>query len=132
VEQLGAFFEAVGLAFQIIDDVLDVRGFERELKHRGEDIARGKVTLPVVKALGCLPASDRTWLGRALTVRADEPASVEDVANLLARCGALDACTALAREIVETAWAELDPVIEDSQFKLMFRAFSWYVLERHY
>ena len=37
-----------------------------------------------------------------------------------------------ATHAVQRAWAELDPVLPDSQFKLMFRAFSWYVLERHY
>jgi hypothetical protein len=33
---------------------------------------------------------------------------------------------------VENAWSKLDPVVDDSQFKLMLRAFGWYVLERHY
>ena len=132
VETLGAFFEAIGLAFQIIDDVLNLRGFERNLKQRGEDIAQGKVTLPVVKALGQLPTEQRSWLWRTLAARPSEPAVIDDVIRLLETCGALDQCTALARELVEEAWARLDPVLEDSQYKLMFRAFSWYVLERHY
>jgi geranylgeranyl pyrophosphate synthase len=54
------------------------------------------------------------------------------IARLLDECGALDACSALAREIVERAWEQLDPVLPESQCKLTFRAFSWYVLERHY
>ncbi|HWO14038.1 MAG TPA: polyprenyl synthetase family protein [Polyangiaceae bacterium] len=132
VERLGAFFEAVGLAFQVVDDVLDVRGFERNLKQRGEDIAQGKVTLPVVKALGRLPPSSRAWLWRTLAPGPRDPAQIEAIARLLEDCGALQACSSLAREIVEQAWAELDPVLPESQFKLMFRAFSWYVLERHY
>jgi len=132
VERLGAFFEAVGLAFQVVDDVLDVRGFERNLKQRGEDIARGKVTLPVVKALGVLPASARAGLWRTLALRPSDPAEIDAVARLLEECGALEACNRFAHELVEHAWAELDPVLPDSQFKLMFRAFSWYVLERHY
>jgi geranylgeranyl pyrophosphate synthase/predicted secreted hydrolase len=132
VEALGAFFEAVGLAFQIMDDVLDVRGFERNLKKRGEDIAQGKVTLPVVKALACLTADQRSWLWRTLASRPSDAGTIEDVTRLLEASGALDACTALARERVEEAWAVLDPLLPDSQSKLMFRAFSWYVLERHY
>jgi geranylgeranyl pyrophosphate synthase len=132
VERLGAFFEAVGLAFQIMDDVLNVRGFERNLKQRGEDIAQGKVTLPVVKAFGLLPAERRAWLWRTLAPRPSAPDQIEAIARCLEECGALDACSSLARSVVERAWAELDPVLPDSQFKLMFRAFSWYVLERHY
>jgi geranylgeranyl pyrophosphate synthase/predicted secreted hydrolase len=132
VERLGAFFEAVGLAFQIVDDVLNVRGFERNLKQRCEDIAQGKLTLPVVKALGLLPPDARAWLWRTLAPRPTEADRIEAIARCLDECGALDACSSLARSIVERAWAELDPVLPDSQFKLMFRAFSWYVLERHY
>lgn len=132
VERLGAFFEAVGLAFQIVDDVLNVRGFERNLKQRGEDIAQGKLTLPVVKALGALAPDARAWLWRTLAPRPSGTDEIEAIARCLEECGALDACSALARSIVERAWADLDPVLPDSQFKLMFRAFSWYVLERHY
>src|SRR5262249_46721320 len=44
IEGLGDFFEALGLAFQIVDDVLNLRGFENDLKERGEDIRAGKVT----------------------------------------------------------------------------------------
>ncbi len=132
VETLGAFFEAVGLAFQIVDDVLNLRGFERNLKERGEDIAQGKLTLPVVKALGSLPPDRRSWLWRTLATCPKDPGQIEDVIRLLEASGAVDACTALARDLVEQAWAKLDPMFPDSQSKLNFRAFSWYVLERHY
>jgi geranylgeranyl pyrophosphate synthase/predicted secreted hydrolase len=132
VETLGGFFEAVGLAFQIVDDVLNVRGFKGDLKQRGEDIAQGKVTLPVVKALAALPTDQRSWLWRTLASCPSDPHLIEKVIGLLETAGAVDACTLLARDLVEQAWAKLDPVLPDSQFKLNFRAFSWYVLERHY
>ena len=41
IAAVGEFFEAVGLAFQIMDDVLNLRGFKGNLKQRGEDIANG-------------------------------------------------------------------------------------------
>ena len=37
---LGAFVEAIGVAFQIMDDVLNISGFEGDLKARGEDVSR--------------------------------------------------------------------------------------------
>lgn len=132
VDALGTFFEAVGLAFQITDDLLNIRGFERDLKQRGEDIAQGKITLPVVKAFARLPTAQRLQLWRTLESGQASETQVERAAVLLEQCGALDACAEQAREVVESAWLALDPVIEDSQSKLMFRAFSWYVLERHY
>jgi geranylgeranyl pyrophosphate synthase len=132
IDRLGAYFEAVGLAFQIIDDVRDVRGFERELKQRGEDIALGKVTLPVVRALERLPPPARSRLWRTLASRPSDRLLIEQISLLLEDCGALAACCSDARELVENAWSKLTPVIDDSQFKLMLRAFGWYVLERHY
>jgi len=132
VEALGRFFEAVGLAFQITDDVLNLRGFERGLKERGEDIRHGKVTLPVVKAFECLAPEPRRQLWDVLRSRPGDPAVVSAAIELIERAGALDACSRFAREHVEDAWSRLDPLLEDSQIKLTFRAFSWFVLERHY
>ena len=132
VEALGRFFEAVGLAFQIIDDVLNIRGFERDLKQRGEDIQQGKVTLPVAVALSRLPQESRQWLWRTLRTKPGDPRLVEEIIALLESCGALDECCRLARDEVERAWHALDPLLEDSQAKVTFRAFSWFVLERHY
>ena len=37
----------------------------------------------------------------------------------------------VARAMVEEAWAELDPLVPDSQAKVALRAFAWYLLERH-
>jgi geranylgeranyl pyrophosphate synthase/predicted secreted hydrolase len=132
VAAVGSFFEAIGLAFQIVDDVLNVSGFEHDLKERGEDIRGGKITLPVVKALARLGPEQRQWLHTTLAIKPSDGLVVSRVCDLLSRCGALHDCRELSRQVVERAWADLDRVVEDSQFKLMFRAFSWYVLERHY
>jgi geranylgeranyl pyrophosphate synthase/predicted secreted hydrolase len=133
VEALGNFFEAIGVAFQIVDDVLNLRGFENDLKQRGEDIRQGKVTLPIARALGCLPLNARRWLWWTLRSQpAHQQRTVEKAIDLLESSGVLDDCMDLARHQVESAWQELDPILEDSQGKVMFRAFSWFVLERHY
>ena len=51
VAVLGAFGRRIGLAFQILDDVLDVVGDEaRTGKHRGTDLLDGTVTLPLILA----------------------------------------------------------------------------------
>jgi geranylgeranyl pyrophosphate synthase/predicted secreted hydrolase len=132
VEALGAFFESLGLAFQITDDVLNLRGFENNLKERGEDIRQGKVTLPVAKAFRLLPAAERAWLWETLQTQPQDPEVIEEVIARLEGVGALDACVASARALVEQSWARLDPVLPESQYKLVFRAFSGFILERHY
>jgi len=132
VDGIGKFFEAVGLAFQIVDDVLNLRGFKGDLKAKGEDIQQGKLTLPVIKGLGLLSKKDRRWLWKMLSSKPQDPEIVAKVIGKLESVGAIDACAREARECVEKAWLRLDPLVADSQYKVMFRAFGWYVLERHY
>lgn len=56
-DALGAFGRRVGLAFQILDDVLDVAGPAlRTGKHRGTDLLDGTVTLPLILARERVPA----------------------------------------------------------------------------
>jgi geranylgeranyl pyrophosphate synthase len=133
IEAVGAFFEAVGLAFQLIDDVLNVRGFKGELKSPGEDLANGTVTLPIAKAMAEISTGERHWLCAALLSKPrDNPALISEVTALLESCGALSACQRQAEQLVEAAWQRAEPLLEDSMPKLMLRAFGWYVLERHY
>ena len=50
-DALGRFGRRIGLAFQLLDDVLDVSGpAERTGKHRGTDLLDGTVTLPLILA----------------------------------------------------------------------------------
>lgn len=52
IEALGQFGERVGIAFQIVDDVLDLEGIPHEVgKRLGHDLAEGKTTLPLALAL---------------------------------------------------------------------------------
>lgn len=60
-EALGRYFESIGVAFQIIDDVLNLKGLAGKGKHPGEDIGAGKVGVPLECSIvctawfGCLP-----------------------------------------------------------------------------
>lgn len=132
VVAVGEFFEGLGLAFQIIDDVLNLRGFGRGLKSTGEDITAGKVTLPVAKAFAALPRERAQDLWRTLQSKPSDQAIVGACIAEIEACGALDACVEQANALVEAAWCRFDPLVEDSFPKLVLRAFGWYVLERHY
>ena len=132
IEAVGNFFEALGLAFQIVDDVLNLRGFKNDLKLRAEDIKNGVITLPVAKAMARLPLEGRRWLWQTLQAKTDDPRVLSAAVELLETCGAIAACATEARELVEVAWQKAEPLLEDSIPKVMLRAFGWYVLERHY
>jgi geranylgeranyl pyrophosphate synthase/predicted secreted hydrolase len=132
VEALGGFFEGLGLAFQIVDDVLNLRGFKGDLKSKGEDISQGKITLPVAKALSRLGLEERRALHEALAKKPEDPREVQRVIRVLEECGSIEACADEARMLVEQGWSRLEPLIEDSLAKMMLRAFGWFALERHY
>jgi geranylgeranyl pyrophosphate synthase len=131
-EALGGLFEAYGLAFQIIDDVLNLRGFEENRKQRGEDVTQGKVTAPIAKAMGRLSLAERRRLWALLSSKPTERAVIQDVIATVDGCGALDACEEHARQLIEDAWRTVDPLVADSQYKVRLRAFGWFVLDRHY
>jgi geranylgeranyl pyrophosphate synthase len=107
---LGHFGRRVGLAFQLLDDVLDVSGpSERTGKQRGTDLLDGTVTLPLILARGRDPQLASLELRRV-----DSPAQAEAVCDAIAATGALDEVRDQAFEMVAAAKAEL-PELPDSQ-----------------
>jgi geranylgeranyl pyrophosphate synthase len=100
---LGAFGRRVGLAFQLLDDVLDVSGpADRTGKHRGADLLDGTVTLPLILA------RERDPELAALDVRAvRSPADAEAVCAQIEATGALEEAKRRALTIVADAKAEL-------------------------
>jgi geranylgeranyl pyrophosphate synthase len=98
-EALGEFGRRVGLAFQLLDDVLDVSGpAERTGKHRGTDLLDGTVTLPLILARerdGELAALDPRTIG--------SPVAAEDVCDRIEATGALAEARARALRMVGEA-----------------------------
>ena len=100
---LGEFGAEVGLAFQLLDDVLDVAGPpERTGKARGTDLLDGTVTLPLIEA-----AADDPEL-RTLDLRTLDAAAAEAVCDRIAATGALEKVRARALEMVAKAKRRLD------------------------
>eukprot|EP01062_Namystynia_karyoxenos_P051113 TRINITY_DN3_c0_g1_i1.p1 TRINITY_DN3_c0_g1~~TRINITY_DN3_c0_g1_i1.p1 ORF type:complete len:784 (+),score=262.55 TRINITY_DN3_c0_g1_i1:90-2354(+) len=121
---------SLGLAFQIVDDALNLRGFEGDLKEVGEDIRDGKVTYPVVLALPKLSRKDREWLWATLQSRPTDPATIKACIALLDKVDAIDDSLEAARRYVQEAWEAVDPYLEDSLPKLMMRSFGMYLVDR--
>ena len=97
VEPLAAFGRRIGLAFQLLDDVLDVSGpAERTGKHRGTDLLDGTITLPFILA-------DLSIDPRTITT----PAEAEVVCDRIAATGALELARSRALDVVEEAKADL-------------------------
>jgi len=134
IDKVGMYMESIGLAFQIIDDVLNLKGFEGNVKDRGEDIKAGKVTFPVAKAMSKdrLDAAQRSKLWTTIKSKPQDYETVKACIDTMDKCGAIQASIDHANDLVRHAWMEVDACIPDSFFKMLLRAFGWYVLERHY
>eukprot|EP01006_Ploeotia_vitrea_P038190 TRINITY_DN66218_c6_g1_i1.p2 TRINITY_DN66218_c6_g1~~TRINITY_DN66218_c6_g1_i1.p2 ORF type:complete len:909 (+),score=551.41 TRINITY_DN66218_c6_g1_i1:92-2728(+) len=133
IEKVSRYFESVGIAFQIMDDVLNLRGLPGKTK--GEDLMMGKVTFPVALAMDKkrIPDRDaRAKLWAAIEGKPQDQGVVNALVDQLEECGALPDSVQMATDMVEAAWKEMDAVLPDSFYKLNMRVFGWYVLKRHY
>jgi octaprenyl-diphosphate synthase len=119
---LGAFGRAVGLSFQIVDDVLDLTATEEVLgKPVASDLREGKATLAVVHAADHGTASDRKAIRRVLDDRSFENVSRQQIREILVRNGSVEYAMAAADRYAEQSRQALAP-LADSEFK---RALLW-------
>jgi geranylgeranyl pyrophosphate synthase len=97
-DAVGDFGSRIGLAFQLLDDVLDVSGPpERTGKARGTDLLDGTVTLPLIAAAESDPGVRETEL------RELDPERAEALCNRIAATGALEEVRARALAMVAEA-----------------------------
>ena len=118
----------LGLAFQLMDDWLDYEGTAQELgKNTGDDLAEGKVTLPIILALKAAGASDRRILEQAIT----QPGSVafEDVRCIAERYGGIESTRHRAAHEASLAESALEG-LPDSACKSQMIRLSQFAVER--
>lgn len=97
-EALRTYGLNLGIAFQIIDDVLDYCARQAELgKTVGDDFREGKMTLPVILAINRGDETERPFWRRVLEQLEQRPDDLAHAQSLLIRHNALADCTARAR-----------------------------------
>ncbi len=103
-EKLGQYGRDLGLAFQIVDDVLDLTASENVLgKPVASDLREGKVTMAVIHALQrCTPA-ERKQIETILRDRAFNGVTHADILGILTRYGSLDFASKEAARYAESA-----------------------------
>ena len=109
-EALDQFGRNLGIAFQLIDDMLDFSAREIELgKSIGDDFRDGKVTLPVLVAYARGDAEERGFWRRTLESLDQQPGDLERAIQLVERRGALAETLARARLYATAAIDALAP-----------------------
>jgi geranylgeranyl pyrophosphate synthase len=126
VDALGAFGAEIGLAFQLLDDVLDVSGPpERTGKARGTDLLDGTVTLPLIAAAEVEPEILGSDLRELSTVTA------EALCDRIAATGALEQVRSRALAMVARAKGELESADFDPEQRQLLNLVADGVVQRY-
>jgi octaprenyl-diphosphate synthase len=147
-DALAAYGRNAGLAFQLVDDLLDFTASPEQLgKPVLNDLKEGKVTLPLIFALESqnghngADAGDngrshphpngegRKLVAKVLEERDFHTVRPEQITKLVQETGALDRSAKLAREYVQSAKSCLD-ILPDTQYRRALCAIPDFILER--
>lgn len=119
---LGKYGHDLGMAFQIVDDVLDLTASEEVLgKPVASDLREGKVTMAVIHALEHCTGAERGEIEKILQDRAFNGVTHADILAILQRYGSLEEATSRAAQYAESARKSIC-FFPDSEIK---RALLW-------
>ncbi|WP_299141803.1 polyprenyl synthetase family protein [uncultured Tateyamaria sp.] len=130
VQALFDYGDALGVSFQIVDDLLDYQGMSAATgKNVGDDFRERKLTLPVIKAVAQADAEERAFWSRTIEKGKQDDGDLDHALALLHRHGALDATKDDA-----IAWAskakQALTTLPDHDLKTMLVDLADYVVER--
>ncbi len=121
-EELGEYGRMLGMAFQVVDYVLDLTASEEGLgKPVASDLREGKATLAVIHSMEHGTAGDREIIRQVLNDRSFEHVQYAQVLDILSRNGSVEYAMAAAFRYAEAARAALGSLPE-SEYK---RALMW-------
>jgi len=126
---LKTYGKAVGMAFQIVDDLLDYTSLETG-KDLGKDFEEGKVTLPVILALKNASPEEKERLLYLLKKEKTSKAEFEEAKKIIEKNQGLAKTKEKAKEFVEEAKRCLN-ALPESPYKEALNFITDYILERN-
>ena len=132
-KQVSALFEfgdALGIAFQIVDDLLDYQGDPKSTgKNVGDDFRERKLTLPVIKAVAAADQHERMFWARTIEKGDQQDGDLSHALEILPRRGALDATRLDALSYAERSKAALN-MLPEHPVRTLLHALADYVVAR--
>ncbi len=129
VKALRDYGDALGISFQIVDDLLDYWGSENIGKNIGDDFRERKLTLPLIKAVEQANAEERAFWQRVIEKGRQREGDLEHAMELLNRHGALQSTRSQAIYWAQTAKKSL-AVLPDHPIRTMLSDLADYVVAR--
>ena len=127
---LKAYGKHLGIAFQLIDDALDYSAKTDQLgKNVGDDLAEGKPTLPLIRALEMGSPEQQSLIREAIETGKAE--RFDEIKRIIVDTGALQYTLERAQSESNAARQQLAR-LEDSEYKQALLFLADYAVERHY
>ena len=131
VEQAKKFGQNIGIIFQIRDDIFDYYDTKEIGKPTGNDMAEGKLTLPVIYALNKYPLESMLTLAKKVkngTVNTDEIAVLVEYAKTH---GGIEYAEQRMDDFAKEARSYIDECVNDEELKTAFNAYLDFVIQRN-
>ncbi|MDG1864122.1 MAG: polyprenyl synthetase family protein [Yoonia sp.] len=129
VKALFDYGDALGISFQIVDDLLDYGGTAAIGKNLGDDFRERKLTLPVIRAIAAGDADERAFWDRTIAKGRQVEGDLAQAMAILKRHGSMDSTRDTAIAWADKAKAAL-AVVPDHALKAMLSDLSDYVVAR--
>jgi len=129
VQALFDYGDALGISFQIVDDLLDYGGSDAIGKDLGDDFRERKLTLPVIKAVALADDEERAFWKRTIEKGDQREGDLEQALALLAKHGTMETTRDEALAYADKAKAALS-VLPPSDYRDMLRDIADYVVAR--
>lgn len=129
VNNMREYGKHLGMAFQIIDDVLDYMGDAEVIgKSLGDDLAEGKPTLPLIRCMRQLPDDKRKRMREI--IEEGEREAIDEVIALIKETDALQSSMQAAKDLAIEAVVMLD-VLPDTPYRQALQALAELVVKRN-
>ena len=125
---IGEFGKNFGMAYQLIDDVLDYRGdMQKTGKEIGIDLREGKMTVPVFLAFQSSTPSQRKAITQAFESHSDQ--HLADIQNILQDTNALEQTLDLSKNYIKQAISNLK-ILPETPYKKALQDLALFCIER--
>lgn len=130
IAALRTYGDALGMCFQITDDLLDYGGLSVELgKNTGDDFRERKMSLPVIRAVAHADARERAFWQRAIEKGDQRDGDLDEALRIMTRHGALESTRATALDFAAQARAALT-ALPDVPLRTHLSALAEFVVAR--
>jgi len=97
----------------------------------GEDIHEGKRTLIVIHCLETASPEDAARLREILSLHTNDQAVINEAVEIIHKTESIEFARQRAREIVSSAWDEMESALPESEAKNKLKAFADFLIERN-